>query len=69
VKGIAGRILLGIRAFLVLTLQEMALFIYIGIRLDTLTQGEIALIALYCVSIVVLGVDLYVNKFPFYRSK
>ena len=54
---------------MIMTLQEMALLIYISLRLDNVSKGEVALIIVYLIAVVILGIDLYLNKFQFFRSE
>lgn len=50
-------------------MQESLLIVYIGIRFDDLTGGEIAMIVLYSMVLVFLLVDFNWNRIPYFRTK
>lgn len=64
-----GRALVGLRCFLLLGAQEGLLAVYVGIRLDSLSGGEVAMVVLYSLAVVWALVDFNLRPLPFFRSQ
>lgn len=62
------QMLVGLRTFLILTMQEMLLIIYIGIRFDNLKGGDIFLIVIYLSILIYLFVDCNLHALPYFKS-
>ena len=62
-------ILAALRTILLLTMQEMLLLCYVGIRFGTIGGSEIVILLFYSSTLVFLLVDLNYHRIPYFRSK
>lgn len=62
-------ILTALRTIILMTMQEMLLLCYVGIRFGSVGGSEAVIILFYSVCLVFLLVDLNYHRVPYFRSK